>query len=85
MGFRHILARLRSSDNRQVATESRMTPAELRKLGDQYGRGWQSHLAREMRVNDRTVRRWVAGATEIHPALEKRIRQILRKRNRKEG
>lgn len=62
-----------------------MTPAELRKLGDQHGRGWQSHLARELPVNDRTVRRWVAGATEIHPALEKPIRQILRKRNKTKG
>lgn len=30
-----------------------------------YGQQWQSALARDLGVNDRTVRRWVAGATPV--------------------
>lgn len=61
-----------------------MTPAELRKLGDKHGRGWQTRLARALPVNVRTVRRWLAGKTRIHPALAVRIRGLL-KRNRPKG
>lgn len=30
-----------------------------------YGPRWQSELARDLGVADRTVRRWVAGATQV--------------------
>lgn len=30
-----------------------------------YGPRWQSDLARDLGVADRTVRRWVAGATQV--------------------
>lgn len=30
-----------------------------------YGTRWQSDLARDLGVADRTVRRWVAGATQV--------------------
>lgn len=30
-----------------------------------YGPQWQSALARDLGVSDRTVRRWVAGTTEL--------------------
>lgn len=30
-----------------------------------YGPRWQSELARELQVSDRTVRRWAAGATDV--------------------
>lgn len=30
-----------------------------------YGPQWQSALARDLDVSDRTVRRWVAGTTEL--------------------
>lgn len=30
-----------------------------------YGERWQSELARDLGVSDRTVRRWVAGATPV--------------------
>ncbi|HMQ73262.1 MAG TPA: hypothetical protein PKA84_01395 [Rubrivivax sp.] len=30
-----------------------------------YGPQWQSELARQLGVNDRTVRRWVAGVTPV--------------------
>ncbi len=42
-----------------------MTPTLLRETGEAlYGPRWQSELARELGVADRTVRRWAAGA---HP------------------
>ena len=34
-----------------------------------YGPRWQSELARELAVSDRTVRRWVAGTSEAPPGL----------------
>lgn len=34
-----------------------------------YGRQWQSALARDLGVADRTVRRWVAGTTDVPSGL----------------
>ena len=34
-----------------------------------YGAQWQSSVARDLGVSDRTVRRWVAGATELPPGV----------------
>jgi hypothetical protein len=34
-----------------------------------FGPRWQSELARELAVSDRTVRRWVAGTSEVPPGL----------------
>ena len=34
-----------------------------------YGPQWQSALARDLGVSDRTVRRWVAGATDMPSGL----------------
>ncbi len=34
-----------------------------------FGPRWQSELARELQVSDRTVRRWVAGTSEVPPGL----------------
>ena len=39
-----------------------MTPDQFRKLGEAlYGPRWQSSLAHELQLADRTVRRWAAG------------------------
>jgi hypothetical protein len=54
-----------------------MTPSELREIGDQHGRGWQTRLARELPVNVRTVRRWLAGRTQMHEAIERRVKEIM--------
>jgi hypothetical protein len=55
-----------------------MTRDELRVLGEAWKRrGWQTHLARSLPVNPRTVRRWLAGERKIHPAMEERIRSLL--------
>jgi hypothetical protein len=34
-----------------------------------FGPRWQSDLARELAVSDRTVRRWVAGTAEVPTGL----------------
>jgi len=34
-----------------------------------YGRDWQSPLARDLEVSDRTVRRWVAGTHPPPPGI----------------
>lgn len=48
-----------------------MTPGELEARGaDLYGPDWQSPLARRIRVDARTVRRWKAAEREIPSWLE---------------
>ncbi len=50
--------------------EVEMTAEEMNRICTQlYGTArWQTALSRELRVNDRTVRRWAAGDTAIpHP------------------
>lgn len=44
-----------------------MTPAELRRAGEElFGAwGWQTKLAKALRVDGSTVRRWIAGTTAI--------------------
>ena len=43
-----------------------MTPKQLKSAGEAlYGPRWQSALARRLGVDDRTVRRWLAGDREI--------------------
>lgn len=47
-----------------------MTPALLREAGEAlYGDQWQSALARDLKVADRTVRRWAAGDFGMPPGL----------------
>jgi len=42
-----------------------MRPDLLERVGNAlYGQQWQSALARDLGVSDRTMRRWVAGDTE---------------------
>lgn len=48
-----------------------MTPADLETRAEAiYGRDWQSSLARRIRVDARTVRRWKAGDRGIPDWLE---------------
>ena len=44
-----------------------MTPEQLRKFGEQlFGAwGWQTKLAKTLRVDSSTVRRWISGTSEI--------------------
>lgn len=40
-----------------------------------WGRGWQSSLAREIGVNNRTVRAWIAGNQKISEESASKIKQ----------
>jgi hypothetical protein len=44
-----------------------------------YGERWQTSLANDLQVADRTMRRWVSGASPIPPALWSEIDEILAK------
>jgi transposase-like protein len=45
-----------------------------------YGQQWQSSLARELNVNDRTMRRWACGETPPPARLSAELLQIVRAR-----
>ena len=54
-----------------------MTPTQLRQLGEAlYGPRWQSDLARDLGVSDRTVRRWVGGQPSPHGAVDDLYRLV---------
>ena len=58
-----------------------MTPALLAECGEAlYGPRWQSDLARDLNVADRTVRRWVAGTSDIPSGLYSEILQLTQDR-----
>ena len=47
-----------------------MSSKLLRDAGEAlYGPRWQSDLARDLHVSDRTVRRWVSGADDLPPGV----------------
>ena len=45
-----------------------------------YGPRWQSELARDLGVADRTVRRWVAGTSEVPSGLYVDLLRITQER-----
>ena len=45
-----------------------------------YGPRWQAELARDLGVADRTVRRWVAGTSEVPPGLYVDLLRLTQKR-----
>ena len=58
-----------------------MTPALLQEAGNAlYGARWQSDLARDLGVSDRTVRRWSAGDFRIPAPVWVELREMLRGR-----
>lgn len=55
--------------------------ALLREAGEAlYGPRWQSDLARDLNVSDRTVRRWDAGQNEIPAGVWADLRGLLKAR-----
>lgn len=55
-----------------------MTPALLHEAGEAlYGARWQSDLARDLGVSDRTVRRWAAGSFAVPAGVWDAIRDLL--------
>ena len=65
---------------RHVAGD-RVSPTDLASIGAAlYGPRWQTELARALGVSDRTIRRWVSGATAIPVGTIDRLRDIGRNR-----
>ena len=55
-----------------------MTSAELAAMCLAiWGHKWQNALARALKINDRTVRRWASGDVPIPESVERDIRRIL--------
>lgn len=55
---------------------SEMTSDELRDIGERvFGYGWQTKLAAHLKIADRTVRRWAAGAS-IPAGAQEEIRAL---------
>lgn len=54
-----------------------MTPVALRSICDSLNPGGQSKLARMIGVNPRTIRRWLAGTSDIPSLVELAIQQAL--------
>lgn len=46
-----------------------------------YGERWQSPLARDLGVADRTVRRWVAGTSDVPAGLYVDLLRLTQKRS----
>lgn len=58
-----------------------MNSALLREAGQAlYGPRWQSDLARDLKVSDRTVRRWDAGSHDMPAAIWSELRELLKAR-----
>lgn len=45
-----------------------------------YGPRWQSDLARDLGITDRTMRRWAAGASEIPAGVQDDLRRLIEAR-----
>ena len=59
-------------------TNSGMTPDQLAAAGCVlYGERWQTSLATDLHVADRTMRRWLAGETSIPDGLRNELRELL--------
>jgi hypothetical protein len=46
-----------------------------------HGQQWQTALARDLDVADRTVRRWLAGDSAVPPGALKELRELCLKRS----
>lgn len=58
-----------------------MTPELLRAVGEAlYGPQWHKNLADDLRISDRTIRRWLAGSTPIPDAVGVELADLCRKR-----
>ncbi len=58
-----------------------MTPNLFREAGEAlYGARWQTALAHDLCVADRTVRRWAQGEFDIPPGVWEDIRKLIGER-----
>jgi hypothetical protein len=59
-------------------TTPEMTPDKLASMGRAlYGDRWQTSLATELNIADRTIRRWMSGDSSIPDAVEPELRRRL--------
>ena len=67
------------SDTETPAAPPTMTRDELRLYCTRLygGHRWQTALSKELQVNDRTVRRWVAGASEVPQSVALCVRLMV--------
>jgi hypothetical protein len=64
-----------------VTSTSGMTPDDLAAAGRAlYGERWQTSLAQDLHISDRTIRRWLAGASPIPEHVESEVRAVLMQR-----
>ncbi|MCI3131886.1 helix-turn-helix domain-containing protein [Phenylobacterium aquaticum] len=58
-----------------------MTPEDLSEKGRVlHGARWQTALARDLSVTDRTMRRWLAGQSPIPDMVEAKVQGLLARR-----
>ena len=58
-----------------------MNPSLLREAGESlYGVRWQSDLARDLNVADRTVRRWLDGSYPVPDGIWAELKNLLHDR-----
>ena len=58
-----------------------MTAEELRRCGEAlYGPRFQRTLANALGINERTIRRWVAGARPVPSGVRQEITRLLKER-----
>ncbi len=64
-----------------------MTPDELRHIGEElFGAwGWQTKIAKALRVDGSTVRRWISGATAIPGPAEVALELLLQAKKNASG
>ncbi len=57
-----------------------MTRHELHNLAEKYyGDDWKRELAKALQIDERTIRRWMSGATPIREATAIAIRALVSK------
>lgn len=55
-----------------------VTPNDLRQVGEAlYGERWQTPLAADLDVSDRTVRRWLDGSRAMPAALPAELHRLV--------
>jgi hypothetical protein len=58
-----------------------MSSRLLKRSGEAlYGLRWQSEIARDLDVSDRTVRRWVAGSDDVPDGVYLDLQRLLTER-----
>jgi len=58
-----------------------MTPSTLAQVGQAlYGQQWQSALARDLGVNDRTMRRWASASADVPARIGAELLVLVQQR-----